>query len=174
MSGMLRVDLSGLTAMMSESADRAEAAARPAAQAASQVIYEQVKNNVRRLGRMTGKLEAAVYQAFWDKASQPGRASYRISWNKQKAPHGHLIEFGYIQRYQIHAGSGGRWFTVVRPEMRDQPRPKRNAPQAVKDAYYVPLASPRHVAAKSFLRSAVIAFPAAAEAAKEKLLDEIL
>lgn len=174
MSGMLRVDLGGLGAMLEELGDRAEAAARPAAQAAAQVIYEQVKINVRRLGRKTGLLESSVYQAFWGKASGPGHATYRISWNKQKARHGHLVELGYIQRYQVHVGSGGRWYTVPRPEMRGLPKPRKSAPQAEKDAYYVLLDEPRHVGAKPFLRSAVVVFPAAFEAAKEKLLDEIL
>lgn len=173
MSGMLSVDLSSLDAMMEELGDRAEAAARPAAQAASQVLYEAVVGNVERLGQVTGKLRSAIYQAFSQDNSGPGRATYHVSWNHRKAPHGSLVEFGYTQRYQVRVGKGGQWYTVVRPEMQGKPKPRRNATQAEKDAYYVPLPAPRQVAAKAFVRNAARAFPAAEAAAKKKLLDEI-
>lgn len=174
MSGMLSVDLSSLNSMLEQMGDKAEAAARPAAQAAAQVLYEEVKRNVRLIGQVTGNLESAVYQAFMDKASDPGRSAYRITWNQQKAPHGHLVEFGYTQRYQVHRASGGKWYTVIRSEMQGKPKPRRSASPAEKDAYYVPLDSPRQVAAKSFVRKAASAFPAAEAAAAQRLMDEIL
>lgn len=174
MSGMLRVDLSGLNSMLEGMADKADAAARPAAQAASQVLYEAVLRNAQQLGQKSGKLRNAIYQVFSQDNSGPGRATYHVSWNHRKAPHGGLVEFGYIQRYQVHMGSGGTWFTVVRPEMRGKPKPRRGASQAEKDAYYVPLASPRQVAAQSFVRKAASVFPAAEAAAAQRLMDEII
>lgn len=174
MSGMLRVDLSSLDALMDELGDRAEAAARPAAQAASQVLYNAVVRNVAQLGRGTGKLSNSIYQVYSEDRSGPASATYHISWNHRKAPHGHLVEFGYIQRYKVYVGSDGQWHTAVRPEMHGRRRPSRSASQAEKDAYYVPLAAPRQVAAKAFVRRAAAAFPAAEAAAKNRLLDEII
>ncbi|WP_394488724.1 HK97 gp10 family phage protein [Roseateles sp. BYS96W] len=152
----------------------AHAAARPAAQAAAQVLYDQVKLNVSRLRRVTGNLDRSIYQAFIDGDTTPGRASYRVSWNKTKAPHGFLVEFGYLQRYEIARDSRGRMFPMVRPEMVGQPKPKRSAPQAVKDAYYVPrIGGPRQIPAKAFLRSAAAKMPQAQAAMRERWLAEL-
>jgi hypothetical protein len=171
---MLSVDLTSLDALLAELGDRAEAAARPAAQAAAQVLYQAVVANVDQLGRVTGNLRNSIYQVFSQDNSSPGHATYHVSWNHRKAPHGGLVEFGYIQRYQVRVGKGGRWYTVVRPGKQGTPKPRRNASQAEKDAYYVPLSAPRQVAAKAFVRNAARAFPAAEAAAKAKLLDEIV
>ena len=170
---MLRVDLSGLSVLLEEMGDDAELAARPAAQAAAQVLYEQVIANAQRV-RKSGKLASAVYQVYSEDNSGPGRATYHISWNHRKAPHGHLVEFGHIQRYKSYVGSDGQWYTAIRPNMQGKRRPPRSAPQAVKDAYYVPLTAPKQIAAQSFVRSAVSAFPSAMEAAQKKLLQEIV
>lgn len=171
---MLSVDLSALHSVLDGMADKADSAARPAAQAAAQVLYEAVLGNARQLGQKSGKLVGSIYQVFSHDNSGPGRATYHVSWNHRKAPHGGLVEFGYVQRYQVHVRSDGTWFTVVRPEKRGTPKPRRGASQAEKDAYYVPLASPRQVAAKSFVRRATSVFPAAEAAATQRLLDEIL
>lgn len=154
MSGFrIDVDLSGLG--MDELVKGAEDAVRPAAQAGAQVFYDQVKRNVRQLGRRTGNLDKSIYQVYSRDNSGPGRAQYHVSWNNTKAPHGHLVEFGHVQRYVVYVDKRGQWQTAVRPAMRGKPRPKRSAPLAVKDAYYVPLrGGPRVVGARSFIRSA--------------------
>lgn len=147
------VDLGDLG--MDALADGAEAVVRPAAQAGAQVFYNQVRANVGRLGRITGNLARSIYQVYSADNSRPGVAQYHISWNQRKAPHGHLVEFGHVQRYVVYIDKRGQWKTLVRPEMRGKPRPKRSASQAVKDAYYVPLkGGPRIVGAKSFIRAA--------------------
>lgn len=170
----LRVDLAGANLMLQELGDAAEAAVRPAAQAAAQVLYEEVKANVDALGRVTGNLSRAVYQAYSDQRSGPGFATYAVSWNFTKAPHGGLVEFGHIQRYVSYVGSDGKWYTAVRPSMRGKPKPKRRASQAEKDAYYVTLASPKQIPAKAFVRGAQSKFPQAAAAAEAELLRRIL
>jgi HK97 gp10 family phage protein len=60
------------------------------------VIYDEVKLNASppRLGRQTGKLSDAIYWVHSPEKSSDTQKTYRISWNKTKAPHGHLIEFG--------------------------------------------------------------------------------
>lgn len=169
---MLYVDLGSLNSMLQEMGDAAEGAARPAAQAAAQVLHDEVKRNAQR-NRKSGNLGNAVYQAFSQANSGPGHATYHVSWNSRKAPHGQLVEFGHIQRYVAYVGSDGNWYTAIRPEMRGKPRPRRRASQAEKDAYYVTLPVPRQVAAQPFVRPAASKFPQAAAAAAAKLIEEI-
>jgi HK97 gp10 family phage protein len=162
--------MEGLDAMLDQLGDAAEAAARPAAQAASQVLYDEVKRNVAAIPQKTGNLDRSIYQVYSQDNSSDGRATYHVSWNHRKAPHGHLVEFGHIQRYASYIGRDGQWHTAIRPGMRGKPKPRRGASQAEKDAYYVPLPAPKQIAAKSFVRAAAIKFPQAAQAAEEALL----
>lgn len=163
----LDVDLGGFDAMIDEKVVAVETAARPAAQAAAQVLYDAVKVNVAGLGKVTGNLDKAIYQAFSADNSAPGKATYHVSWNAKKAPHGGLVEFGHIQRYKVYMGSDGKWYTAIRPEMVGKPKPSRRAAQGVKDAYYVPLPAPKQVAARSFVRKAASKFDQATAAARE-------
>jgi hypothetical protein len=169
MSGFkITVDLSRLG--MQELADGAEAATRPAAQAGAQVFYDQVKTNVRAIGHVTGNLDGSIYQVYSRDNSSPVRSEYHISWNRRKAPHGHLVEFGHVQRYVVYIDRRGQWKTLVRPGMQGKPKPKRSAPRQVKDAYYVPLKNgPRLVGARSFVRSAVT--PATTRRASNAMVD---
>ena len=160
----MRMDLGDLG--MDELADGAEAAVRPAAQAGAQVFYDRVKANVAKLGRKTGNLAASIYQ---DNSNQQ-RAQYHISWNERKAPHGHLVEYGHVQRYVFYIDKRGQWKTLVRPNMKGKPKPGRYASQALKDAYYVPLkGGPRIVAPKAFMRPATS--PEVVRAARNAMVD---
>lgn len=151
-------------------AEGAAAAARPAAQAGAQVFYDKAKANATRLGRVTGNLAASIYQVYSRDNSPKGVAQYHISWNHKKAPHGHLVEYGYVQRYVVYLDKRGQWKTLVRPNMAGRPKPKRNASQAAKDAYYMPLkGGPRLVGAKSFIRTA--ATPESMRAARNASID---
>lgn len=77
---------------------------RPAAQAGAQVFYDEVllrvPVNTKTIKKKSGKeilpgaLKRAIYQAFSQDNSSEERATYHISWNAKKAPHGHLIENG--------------------------------------------------------------------------------
>jgi Flp pilus assembly protein TadG len=167
---MLSVDMASVTAMLTEMGEAAEAAARPAAQAAAQVLYDEVKRNVAAIPAKTGKLGQSIYQVYSQANSGEGRATYHVSWNVRKAPHGHLVEFGHIQRYATYIGRDGNFYTAVRAEARGKRRPPRGASQAAKDAYYVPLPAPRQVPAKSFVRKAQVKFPQAEQAAADTLL----
>jgi hypothetical protein len=169
----LRVDLAGLNGLLDTMGERAEEGARPSAQAASQVLYDEVKKNVSAIGRRSGNLDRSIYQAYSEANSGAGRATYHVSWNPRKAPHGHLLEFGYIQRYVSYMGKDGNWYTAVRPSMRGKKAPSRTASPAVKAAYYVPLATPKQVAARPFVRKAQSAFAIAQLAAEQKLLEII-
>lgn len=144
----IKADTSGAERWLEELGDEAEAAVRPAAQAGADVIYAEVKRNVARLKRKTGNLERSIYQAFSPDNSEPARATYHISWNASKAPHGHLVEYGHLQRYEISYDPNTRRFTTHKDR---------------------PLATPKLVAARPFIRPAVARFPQAMEAAKAEL-----
>lgn len=170
----IRADLQGLGALLADLGDELKAAARPAAQAAAQVFYDEAKRNVQALGRITGRLDRAVYQKHVDEEAAAGRSYYRISWNKKTAPHGHLVEAGYVQRYATYVGKDGKWHLAVRPEARGKPKPARNAPQSVRDAYYVlRKGGPVQIPGKAFIRRAATKHPQALDAA-EKVLQQYL
>ena len=144
----LSIDMSAFESDMEQLADRAEKAARPAAQAGAQVLYERVKANVAALGRKTGNLDSSIYQAYSANNSGEGKATYHISWNASKAPHGHLVEWGYIKRWQSIM-INGKWVTL------------KNRP----------LATPVQVPGKAFVRRAKDAMPQAQEAMRAKFLE---
>lgn len=170
----ISADTSGLNALFDELEEDLEEAVRPAAQAAAQVLYEQVRLNVDRIGRQSGNLSSSIYQAYSRDNSGPGRAAYHVGWNSRKAPHGWLLENGFIQRYASYVGKDGRWYTAVRPEMQGKPKPRRRASQAEKDAYYVPRpGGPVQWVGKAFVRNAQSQFEAAMQAATEEILRRI-
>ena len=169
----LSANLTGFERMLDQLGTDVEAAARPAAQAAADVFYRAVKDNVQALGRVTGNLDGSIYQAYSKERSGPGHAVYHISWNERKAPHGHLVEYGHVQRYVVYLNKKGEWKTKIRPEMLGKKKPSRRASQAVKDAYYVPLASPKQVAAKPFVRPAFALADRASAAAESMLLKKL-
>lgn len=144
----MTVDLAGLESAVNAMHTQVKAATRPAAQAAAQVLYDHARQNAAALGRVTGKLHASIYQAYSRDHSRPGVATYHISWNARKAPHGHLVEFGHIQRYKAYLGADGKWHSNLR----------------------APIA-PRHVAARPFLRPAWDHINEAMAAAEAKLLE---
>lgn len=154
-----------------------QAAARPAAQAAAEVLYQAVIRNVESIGQKTGNLRGSIYQKYSEENSGPGKAEYHISWRTVKgslprAPHGHLLEFGHIQRYQAKMDKSGKWWTLKRPESYGKPKPKSGASQAEKDAYWLPRkGGPQQIAAQPFIRPASLLYPQAIKAAEAKLLE---
>lgn len=146
MSGFkLTVNLASLQATLRADAQACGDAARPAAQAGAQVLYDEVRRNVARIKRKTGNLAASIYQAYSADNSVPGgRATYHVSWNARRAPHGHLVEFGHMQRYRISYDPQTRRFTTHKDQ---------------------PLAEPRQVAARPFVRPAIAAKGALAQQA---------
>ena len=168
------LDTSALNALLGDIEGDITDAVRPAAQAAAQVIYDTAKANVGKIRTKTGNLSASIYQAYKDKQSTESLAAYDVSWNPKKAPHGHLVEYGHLQRYQTYIGSDGNYYTMVQPKMRGKKKPSKNASMAVKDAYYVlRKGGAVQVAAQPFMRPAVSAFPAARQAAADKILEVI-
>lgn len=99
----IKHDLSGVFGALDEIAEGAEVNLRPAAQAGAQVLYDEVLIRVpvkakatTRKGKVLppGALRDSIYQVFSKDNSSQTRATYHISWNAKKAPHGHLVENG--------------------------------------------------------------------------------
>lgn len=153
----ITADLSGLDATIDQLQGEVEAAARPASQAAAEVLYQAVMRNVEAMGQKTGNLRRSIYQVFDKAESTPDKAIYKVSWRTKgssglsRAPHGNLLEFGYLQRYKVYLGRNGHWYT-----RKDEPLP-----------------SPRQMPAYAFVRRAQSAFPAAQEAAATVLMERI-
>lgn len=148
----MSLDLGALGATIDAMAADVEAAARPAAQAGAEVLYQEVRRNVQRIKRKTGNLASSIYQAYSADNSGPGRATYHISWNARKAPHGHLVEFGHLQRYEVtHDPKTGRFVTH-------------------KDR---PLAAPLQIPGRPFVRPAIAKMPEAEMAMRERFLAEL-
>ena len=61
--------------------------------AMASVIYEAARTNAQA-NKKTGLLQDSIYRVYSPEKSNDESKMYRISWNKKKAPHGHLIEFG--------------------------------------------------------------------------------
>lgn len=64
------------------------------AAAMAYVYYEEARLNASR-HIVTRKLYDSIYRVFVKERSTGKIKVYRTSWNKRKAPHGHLIEFGH-------------------------------------------------------------------------------
>lgn len=100
----ITADVASAMAGLDGIAVAADANARPAAQAGAQVFYEEVLMRVpvdtkpRKLKSgstsVPGALKRSIYQVFSKSNSRKGFATYHISWNHIKAPHGHLVENG--------------------------------------------------------------------------------
>lgn len=152
MSVTINVDTAALDRLLDGMSESIGEAVRPAAQAAAQVIYDEVKKNVASIGRVSGNLDRAIYQAYSKDHSINGvKAEYHVSWNARKAPHGHLIEYGHIQRFKVYIGKDGKWYTNKK----------------------LPLASPVQVGARPFIRPAMAKFDIAVEAAEKQLVASI-
>jgi hypothetical protein len=101
----------GISDYLDALGDAVKEAIRPAAYAGAKVIYDRVKMNVAGMGRVTGNLDSAIYHAHMPEHSTPGkREMYRVSWNVIKAPHGRLLEHGWVQKYKVYMRDG-KWFT---------------------------------------------------------------
>jgi HK97 gp10 family phage protein len=59
--------------------------------AMAKVVYDEAQNKVPV---KTGLLKSSIYRVYSKDRSTDQKKTYQISWNKKKAPHGHLVEFG--------------------------------------------------------------------------------
>jgi hypothetical protein len=115
-------DASGLYVALEKLEYKAALSARPAAQAGAQVLYDEVIRfvpvanapHVMDYGRVIqpGALKESIYQVYSKSRSNDHTKTYHVSWNAKKAPHGHLVEFGYMKtRQTFKSKKDGRWYT---------------------------------------------------------------
>jgi hypothetical protein len=170
----VKFDTDGLFDYLDAIPDKVQESLIPAAAVGAKVLYDRVKLNVAALGSVTGKLDESIYRVLSKDKSSDHKAVYHISWNHRKAPHGHLVEYGYMQRYAYYQTDDGQVRIRVRPEAAGKRKPGRHASQAEKNAYWVTLATPKHVPGKAFVRSAASSFPEAYSAAETYLWSRVL
>ena len=146
-------DDAALKAQLAELKGDISDALRPAAQAGSQVLYDEVQRNVAKIGKKTGNLSRSIYQAYSKDNSTEGRVHrYHISWNAVKAPHGHLIEFGHVQTHMtVIDKRTGKWVTLKSK----------------------PLPAPKVVGAHPFLRPAMAKYQAALDACEAEFFKRL-
>lgn len=101
-----KLDTSGFDAALALlSGENVEKLAASMAVAGGQVLRDMAKS----LAPVeSGALRAAIYLAFKEGKSNDRRTTYSVSWNAQKAPHGHLLEFGHWLVEGGKLGKGGQ------------------------------------------------------------------
>jgi len=124
--------------------------ARSMAVAGGEVLRDEAKVRAPRSGQgAVGEfgpripLAETIYLAFRERYSGDKEVKYAVTWNKRKAPHGHLVEFGHWQIYPVIKKADGTYVTDKRRK----------------------LATPKWVPASPFLRPAYEAASPRAQAA---------
>lgn len=110
----IKIDTKAFTDACKESLVAMQAAARPAAQAGAQVIYDAARLNVpvskgahyfygssyKKTGQKyffnSGTLKNSIYQVYSKTSSNKNVAAYHVSWNHTKAPYGFMVELGTV------------------------------------------------------------------------------
>jgi len=158
-----KINTAALEAQAENIATRLQAATRPTAYAGARIVYDEVKRNVRKLGRKTGRLEGSIYHAYAERDSKAsGGAIYRISYAHarrkgapgQPAPHGYNVEFG-------HAIGNGKDSLTGRFTATGA-RPKNSPPR-----------SDKRVPPHPFIRPAVAVYARAMSAMQQQLQVEL-
>lgn len=104
----VRMNVARFKEALQAEAEKLHRATRPAAQAGIQIIYERARINApvsrephyfhirgKRYGPFApGNLRDAIYQVFSESKSYKDVSTYQISWNKDKAPYGFMVELG--------------------------------------------------------------------------------
>lgn len=90
-------------------ADQAYSVSRTIGAAVGAAMRDEAKANV---DSKSGKLRSAIYVAFVPESSTNKSSVYSVSWNRKKAPHGHLVEFGHRRTNVTVQLPSGQWITT--------------------------------------------------------------
>ena len=137
-------DTAKLEQALSATKEKLRDAARPAAQAGAQVIYDAARINApmsdkshifhirgKKYGPFApGTLRNSIYQVFSKSESTDAKAVYQVSWNFRKAPYAFMVELG-TSRSPAHSFLG--------KALREK---KTAALKAIKDTYIAEVAKP--------------------------------
>lgn len=88
--------------------DDAYSVARTMGEAVGAAMRDEAK---QQAPRKSGLLASAIYLAFSDDSTET-RIVYSVSWNRKKAPHGHLVEFGHWRTNVVVQSANGQWVTT--------------------------------------------------------------
>ena len=108
MSARIKVDIGKFKEQLRATAEVLNQATRPAAQAGAQIVYDRAKllvpvskaaHNFYGTHAVygpynPGTLRDSIYQVFSKDNSFTDVSTYHVSWNADKAPYGHMVEFG--------------------------------------------------------------------------------
>jgi HK97 gp10 family phage protein len=122
MTFAISVDLGAFAKSLNAAKEKIHAAGRPAAQAGIQVIYERARLNAPVGDRehyfygkaakaappgskkakaygpfKPGTLRDSIYQVYSKDKSTATKHVYECTWNRTKAPYGHMVELGTSQ-----------------------------------------------------------------------------
>lgn len=114
--------------------------ARSMAVAGGKVLRDEAKHQAPV---EDGVLRDAIYLAYSERRTGNERVVYSVTWNSQKAPHGHLLEFGHWQPFKVVYNKKSGQFTTLA-------KGKGGGPNAVPNP-----GGPKWIAARSFLRPAL-------------------
>lgn len=121
MPAAISVNLRAFKEQLAATTAQLQNATRPAAQAGAEVMYQRAKQHATELKSdrehyfygtasknapkgskknfrygpfQPGNLSRAIYQVFSQSRSFKDVSTYEISWNKDKAPYGYMVELG--------------------------------------------------------------------------------
>jgi hypothetical protein len=158
----MSLDTASIAQWLVETKERLEDAAWKAASAGAKVLYDEVKRNVEAIPQKTGNLKRSIYYVYSKELSNKRRKVYEVSWNHKKAPHGRLVEWGYLQKLQpIFVDKVGGLRNLRRPEFRKEAPGGKRTRGAAAEARFVLRKTPIRTKAWRFIGRARVKFPEA-------------
>lgn len=109
MSAKRSMDISGVLAGLDLLNEHAGSVARTMAFESAAAVRDSAKGFIRS---KTGNLKSSMYAAYVPEDSTEERHVYAVSWNRKKAPHGHLIEYGHWRKNVVIQTEKGTWITT--------------------------------------------------------------
>lgn len=107
--------------------DRLVEAKEPVARAMGNAMGQEVRDEAKARAPLlqpgnegydtdrAGILRDAIYNAYDERRNvlNPETFRYTVSWNAKRAPHGHLMEFGFDMPYESAISNSGLWYTPI-------------------------------------------------------------
>lgn len=94
----LSFDASDVLKNLGDLADPLYSVARTMGVAVGAAMRDEAKANVNS---ETGRLKDAIVVKYAAEDSSTKNVRYVVTWNRKKAPHGHLVEFGHWRTHEV-------------------------------------------------------------------------
>ncbi|HDS1002019.1 hypothetical protein [Stenotrophomonas phage BUCT603B1] len=105
----LEIDTASVMAGLADLQEQAYSVARTMGAAVGAAMRDEAKSRVRS---DSGRLAAAIVVKFAQEWSTKREVRYIVTWNRKKAPHGHLVEFGHWRTNVVTQLPNGQWITT--------------------------------------------------------------